>query len=134
MNNNEPLEQVRKATTKPIANPMIQRIPGSVLSFVYVGGKCLFVFPTNQLAWEQLSGLVAVEDRGIAWPDEVYLVLALVDSAGIRVPQVGHVVSENNRLVYRTLWGEDHTDFSNRVIADWPTIKEGLGVGHLLRI
>ena len=115
-------------------NNLIEKVPGSVLSFVYVGGTCLFVFPTNQLAWEQLSGLVAVEDRGIAWPEEVYLVLALVDSAGIRVPQIGHIGSLNNRLVYRALWGEDHTDFSNRVIADWPTIKESLGVGELLRM
>ena len=115
-------------------NKLIEKVPGSVLSFVYVGTRCLFVFPTNQEAWEHLSGLSAVEDGGIAWPEEVYLVLALVDSVGIRVPQVGRVVFENDRLVYKNLWGEDHTNFSNRVIADWPIIKEGLSVGKLVYI
>ena len=124
--------------TKPIgaSGKLIEKVPGSVLSFVYVGGSCLFVFPTNQQAWEKLSSLIVLsgDDRGFAWPEEVYLVLALVDSVGIRVPQIGKVDFENDRLVYRNLWGEAHTDFSNRVIADWPTIKEGLGVGKLLHI
>ncbi len=115
-------------------NKLIEKVPGSVLSFVYVGKQCLFVFPTNQLAWEQLSGLRALENTGIAWPQEVYLVLALVDSAGIRIGQIGHIVSEDNELKYKDVQGAALFKFSHRVIDDWPEIKEGLSVGKLLRI
>lgn len=115
-------------------NNLIEKVPGSVLSFVYVAGQCLFVFPTNQQAWEQLSGLVALENTGITWPEEVYLVLALVNSTEIRVPQIGHVVSKNGVPKYEEVWGEEYDAFSKRVMDEWPDIKESLSVGKLLRI
>ncbi len=116
-------------------NKLIEKIPGSVLNFVYVGGNCLFVFLTNQEAWKQLSGLVTLQDRGLAWPEEVYLVLAYVNSTEIKVPQIGHVViSEDNELKYKELWGEEYDAFSKRVMEEWPIIKESLSVGELLRI
>ena len=111
----------------------IEKVAQNVLTLVYVGGTYLFVYPTNQDAWENLKGLVAVGDGEGDWPEEVYLVLLLIDTH-IRIAQIGHITCPDGdeKLKYTELWGDDFVMFSDRVMTDWPKIKESPDVKRLL--
>lgn len=104
------------------------------ITLVYVGKECLFVYPTNQEAWEHMRGLIAVSDQEDDWPQEIYMVLALADRTGVRCPQIAHITAKENELEHRELFGAEFTEFNARVIRDWPTIQESADVSSLLYI
>ncbi len=113
---------------------LIEKQPGNLLTLVYVGSECLFVHPTNQDAWEHLKCLVAVGNDESDWPREVYIVLVMFNNGVVQIPQIGRVdaSAEDQSLKYVELWGEDYAIFHDRVLAEWPRIKESEACGAIL--
>jgi len=113
---------------------LIEKMSGNPITLVYVGSECLLAHPTNQDAWETLKSLVAVVNGEDDWPQEVYLVLVLHNNGVVQIPQIGRVEAsaEDQSLKYVELWGEDYAIFHEKVMTDWPSIKESDYVARLL--
>ena len=109
-------------------NKLIERT-GTPQSLVYVGEECLLLaFPTNQQAWQYLSDLfITSVQKETLWPEEVHVAFMIEEVEGtILVPQIDKVVGEGEKLTYKRLFGPDFVEFRQRIIDNWPTIKEGL--------
>jgi hypothetical protein len=111
-------------------NNLIEKT-GTPRSLVYVGGKAMMVFPTNQQAWQYLNELfkTSVEEE-TSWPEEVY-VACMLEEVGktLLVPQIDKAVILDGQLKYRGLFGTAFSEFQQRIVDDWPTIKKGLSDG-----
>ncbi|MCK5615976.1 hypothetical protein KAR91_79675 [Candidatus Pacearchaeota archaeon] len=108
-------------------NKLIERV-GNPRALVYIDEVCLWVYPTNQQAWQHLSELSkTADDLDQSWPEDVYVAF-MIEEIGdmISVPQIDKVVKEGEKLTYKGLFGSDFDEFRQRIIDSWPTIKEGL--------
>ena len=97
-------------------------------SLVYVGGKCLLTFPTNQQAWIYLSDLFTTSlEEETSWPEDVYVAF-MIEEVGesLLIPQIDKAVILAGQLKYKGLFGSDFEEFRKRIIDNWPSIKEGL--------
>jgi hypothetical protein len=116
------------------------KVKGAPISLVYVGNECLLVYSTNQRAWEHLSSLITVENGQDDWPQEVYLVLALCTPETIvGIPTIGQIVlDEADQGLsctprHKEVWGPDYDALHDKVISDWPQIKNSQEVKRLLK-
>ena len=101
---------------------------GTPRSLVYVGGECLLSFPTNQQAWQYLVELsTTADDEEESWPEDIHVAFMIEEVGGmILVPEIDKVVKEGEKLTSKRLWGQGFDAFRQRIINDWPSIKEGL--------
>ena len=108
-------------------NENIKRIGGTSVSLVYVGGKPLLKFHTDQEAWEYLTGVSKdMDKRGEAWLDETYIVFVVEESGDtILIPQLQKIVKKDRKLALQNLFGDNWVKFRQQVVDDWPNVKRG---------
>ena len=114
-------------TSTQIMNDLIEKT-GTPRSIVYVDGICLLAFPTNQQAWQYLSELyITSVKEEIPWPEEVHVAFMIEEIGNmISVPQIDKVMKGEKGIIYRGLPKDAFLEFRQRIIDNWPSIKEGL--------
>jgi hypothetical protein len=110
-------------------NVLIKQL-GTPRALVWVGEEPLLFFPTNQRAWDYLSGLLIFANAtNQIWPEEVYIAFAIdsfEDPLWVSIPQIQKVVREGKELKYESLFGSPYEKFCRRIKDNWPSIKKGL--------
>lgn len=101
---------------------------GALWSLVYVGKEPLLAFPTNQRAYDYLSALsITADEEEEPWPEGVYIVFVTEAFNKVAsVPQIGKITKQKDHLRYESLLSPEYEEFRQRIVDNWPSIKEGL--------